>query len=211
MKKTSAVILIGSIVFLTTCIRDTYSPNACFQEDVLPIFISNCTFSECHNSKEKESGYDLTTYAGIMKGITAKHPLRSEIYNTIKSSNPSMPESPYSKLSKKDVYTIKAWIQMGAKNTSNCKGCDTINYTYSARVKPLIQTWCTGCHNSSNPGGGFDLTNYNGVVSSIANNKLLGSLKHLSGFSAMPKNASQLSLCDITAIQKWITAGYPNN
>jgi hypothetical protein len=49
------------------------------------------------------------------------------------------------------------------------------------------------------------------VVSSIANNKLLGSLKHLSGFSAMPKNASQLSLCDITAIEKWIAAGYPNN
>jgi hypothetical protein len=100
---------------------------------------------------------------------------------------------------------------MGAKNTSNCRGCDTINYTYSARVKPLIQTWCTGCHNSYNPGGGFDLSDYNGVVSSIANNKLLGSLKHLSGFSAMPKNASQLSLCDITAIEKWITAGYLNN
>jgi hypothetical protein len=210
MKKTSALILIGSILFLTTCIRDTYSPNACFQEDVLPIFISNCTFSGCHGSKGGE-GYNLTTYEGIMKGITAKHPLMSEIYNSIKGNNPSMPQSPYSKLSKKDVYTIKAWIQMGAKNTSNCRGCDTINYTYSARVKPLIQTWCTGCHNSYNPGGGFDLSDYNGVVSSIANNKLLGSLKHLSGFSAMPKNASQLSLCDITAIEKWITAGYLNN
>lgn len=211
MKKYSILILLSCSVLFTTCIKDIYSPNACFNEDVLPIFISNCTFSECHNSKNKESGYNLTTYDGIMKGITPKHPLLSEIYNSIRGKNPSMPQSPYSMLSKKDVYTIKTWIQMGAKNSSNCKECDTINFTFSKRIKVTMDTWCIGCHNSANPGGGFDLSNYAGVVGAIANNKLLGSLKHLSGFSSMPKNSNQLQQCDINAIEKWIIAGYPNN
>jgi hypothetical protein len=47
-----------------------------------------------------------------MKGIKAKHPLRSEIYNTIKGRNPSMPENPYPKLSSSDVNMIKLWINM---------------------------------------------------------------------------------------------------
>jgi mono/diheme cytochrome c family protein len=49
------------------------------------------------------------------------------------------------------------------------------------------------------------------VVNSIANNKLLGSIKHLQGFSQMPKNGGQISQCEIDAIEKWVNAGYPNN
>ena len=206
--KRNFILIFTSIVLFTTCTKDIYSPNACFQEDVLPIFISNCTYSGCHNSKSRES-FDLTTYEGIMKGVTPKHPLLSDIYTSINGNNPSMPQSPYPQLSKKDVYTIKVWIQMGARNTSNCRTCDTTNFTYSARIKTIMQTWCVGCHNSGNSGGGFDLSNINGVISANTNNKLLGSIKHLPGYFQMPQNAGQLQQCDITAIQKWITAGYP--
>lgn len=208
MKKIIIIALIGSLLSFTTCIKDIYSPNACFQEDVLPIFITNCTFSGCHGSKSRES-YNLTTYDGIMQGITPKHPLLSEIYTSINGNNPSMPQSPYSKLSSKDVHTIKVWIQMGARNTSNCRSCDTTIFTYNAKIKTIMQTWCVGCHNSGNSGGGYDLSSSGGVISAVANNKLLGSINHQVGYSAMPKNAGQLSSCDIKAIEKWITAGYP--
>ena len=196
---------------MSSCTKDVVGPDGCFQEQILPIFISNCAMSDCHNSVHKKAGYDLTNYEGIMNGITAKHPLQSEIYNTIKGNNPSMPIRPYSKLSPKDVTLIKLWINMGAKNSSNCKACDTLIFTYNDRISKTMQAWCTGCHNSGSAGGGFDLSNYNGVISAIANNKLLGSLKHLQGFIAMPQNSGQLPQCEINAIEKWINAGHPDN
>ena len=100
---------------------------------------------------------------------------------------------------------------MGAPNSSNCSNCDSTNYTYSNRIKPFINTWCLGCHSTANAGGGYDFSSYSGVVVSITNNKLMESLKHLPGYSGMPKNAAKLTDCDINAVQKWIDAGYLNN
>lgn len=209
MKKILSLAFLG--ILLTTCTKDSAGPDGCFQEDVLPIFISNCTQSGCHNSKDKKEGYDLSNYDGIMKGITPKHPLQSEIYNTIRGKNPSMPQSPYTKLSAKDLLMIRLWINMGAKNTSNCRNCDTTDYKYSTRISKTMKTWCVGCHNSNNAGGGFDLSDYTGVVNSIASNKLMGSLKHLPGFQPMPKNTNSLQQCEINAIEKWIASGNLNN
>jgi len=212
MKKGFVLLIVFLGIFsLTTCTKDVYMPNACFSEDILPIFVSNCTMSGCHNKIDKEAGYDLSNYEGIMKGINAGHPLTSEIYSTIKGHNPSMPQSPYPKLSSSDISKIKSWIQMGAANSSNCSDCDTSSYTYNARVKVIIQSWCKGCHSTASPGGGIDLSSYSGVVSAIPNNQLLGSLKHLATFSSMPKGTAKLSQCDIDAIEKWINAGFPNN
>lgn len=74
-----------------------------------------------------------------------------------------------------------------------------------------MDTWCIGCHNTASPGGGFDLSTYNGVAASVANNKLLGSIKHMTGFIAMPQGGDKLQDCDINAIEKWINGGFPNN
>ena len=115
------------------------------------------------------------------------------------------------KLSGKEVSYIKIWIKMGAKNTTNCSGCDTSVFSYSGIIQPLMNTWCVGCHSSSNAGGGYDLSNYSGVKISIHNGRLLGTLKHASGFSAMPKGTYKLSDCDISKVEKWINSGYPNN
>ena len=211
MKNKIVLVLLSGLFLLTTCTKDQAGPYGCFQEDVLPIFVSNCTMSGCHNSKDKRGGYDLSNYEGIMKGIKAKHPLSSEIYNTIKGKNPSMPAKPYSKLSSSDVNMIKLWINMGARNTFNCKSCDTTNFGYSGRVKGIMQRWCVGCHNSGNSGGGFNLSDYNGLIKAIPDNKLLGSIKHSAGFSPMPQTGGLVSQCEITAIEKWIANGYRNN
>ena len=100
---------------------------------------------------------------------------------------------------------------MGALNNSNCGACDTTKYTFSNRVNPIMQSWCVGCHNVSNSGGGINLSDYAGVAKSITANRFLGSIKHLPGYSPMPQNGGQISLCDINAIEKWINSGYPNN
>ena len=48
-------------------------------------------------------------------------------------------------------------------------------------------------------------------LNSIANNNLLGSIEHSSGYNTMPQNGSQLSGCQISKIRSWINAGHPND
>ena len=211
MKKIISITILIIIASLTTCTYDVDVPTICFQEDVLPIFISNCTMSGCHNAKQHEAGYDLSNYEGIMKGVHAKHPLSSEIYDVIKGNNPSMPQNPYPKLTRLQVNTIRRWIQQGAQNTSHCSSCDTSNYTFSGRINTIVQTWCIGCHNATSTGGGYDFSTYKGVVAAITANRFLGSIQQTAGYSPMPQNSGQLSSCDITAIEKWILQGYPDN
>lgn len=205
------IYVIAMLIFIglsfSTCTYELSTPDVCFQENVLPVFISNCTMANCHNSANGEE-YDLTTYEGIMKGITPKHPYQSEIYNEIRGNHPSMP--PVNKLSAKDVNYIKVWIKMGAENSSDCSICDSSNYSYSGRIQPLLATWCLGCHSGAAAGGGYNFSTYTGVLPAVSNTKLLGSLQHLSGYKPMPQN-SQLSSCDLNAIEKWVNAGTPNN
>ncbi len=191
-----------------SCSYDVQVPSYCFQEDVLPIFVSKCAQSGCHDGGRKSEGYNLRTYEGIMKGIKAGKPMSSECYTEIRSG--SMPPSKSVQLTQLEKSTIKSWIKAGAQNTSNCSSCDS-TFTYAARIQPLMDKWCVGCHSTSNPGGQYDLSNYNGVVKAVTNSRLLGSIKQQSGYSAMPQGASPISDCDIFAVTKWINAGYPNN
>jgi len=211
MKFKNLIIIFCVSITLSTCKYDVYNPDVCFQENVLPIFVSKCAMTDCHSSNAnsgEEHRLDLSNYEGIMKGVRANHPLLSDVYTSINGRNPSMPVG--GKLTAKEVTYIKLWIKMGAHNTSNCSSCDTTIYTYNAVIKPIMTDWCVGCHSSTNAGGGFDLSTYSGVTASVANNKLMGSIQQLSGHSPMPQG-SKLSDCDIKLIGKWVSAGYPNN
>lgn len=157
--KTILFVLITSL--FATCTYDVYNPDVCFQENILPIFVTKCSISGCHNSSSHAAGYNFSDYEGIMKGVKPKHPYQSEVFNVIRGNNPSMPVG--QKLDEKEVTYIKLWIKMGAQNTSNCSSCDTSSYSYSGRIKPVITTWCIGCHNSTNAGGNYDFSTYNGV------------------------------------------------
>jgi uncharacterized membrane protein len=205
-----AIVLLLALTPLVyqSCTYDTPVPSYCFQEDVLPIFVSKCSQSGCHNAIDKEEDLDLTNYNGIMKGVKAGKPMSSECYTEINSG--SMPPSNSVQLTQLEKSTIKAWIKAGAENTANCNTCDS-TFTYAARIQPLMDKWCVGCHSANYSGGQYDLSNYNGVVKAVTNKRLLGSIKQQSGYSAMPQGTSPISDCDIIAVTKWINAGHPNN
>jgi cytochrome c553 len=207
---TIATILV-IIVFQLSCDKKVGNKDLNFNDQILPIFISNCAGSGCHNSKDMAAKYDFTNYEGIMKGVVPKKPLRSEVYTNIKGANPSMPIAPYNKLKQAEVELIKLWINMGAPNSISKSDCDSIYVTFSKSVQPILESWCVGCHNTSNKSADIDLSNYDGVKFSNLNNRLLGSIKYLDGFSKMPKNSIQLSDCDIAKIEKWIKTGAINN
>ena len=63
-----------------------------FQYDVLPILVSSCATSGCHDAVTKADGYQLTDYANaIKKGISAGRATNSKVY--IEIANGSMPPS----------------------------------------------------------------------------------------------------------------------
>jgi hypothetical protein len=208
----SIVILISLLTFYR-CTKNKIVPNLCFNKTILPIFISKCTTSGCHSggNGRREDRFNFTTYEGIMESVTPYHPLLSSVYTECSGINPSMPPDNYAALTNDELYSIKYWIHTGAKNQNDCNvSCDTINVTFSGKILPLFNTWCTGCHNASNNGGGYDLSTYVGVKNAVLSNRLMGSINQLNGYSKMPK-VGKLDVCDIIAVQKWIDAGFQNN
>lgn len=87
--------------------------------------------------------------------------------------------------------------------------CDTASVTYSGKIQPIMTASCIGCHSGSNASGGFALETHAGVAA--ASGRLLGAIKHSTGYSAMPQNASKLGDCQIAQIEKWLNSGAPNN
>jgi uncharacterized membrane protein len=191
----------------STCSADT----AYFQQQVLPIFVSNCAMSGCHDNASHKEGITTTSYSSIMAGgIRAGNPGSSKLYSVI--ANGSMPPRPYSKLTQDQINTINKWITQGAKNNSCVSAtCDTANVKYSTSVKSIISNKCQGCHSASSPGGGYDLSTYTGMKAVVNNGRLWGSINFTAGFSGMPKGGSKLSSCELATIKKWIDAGAPNN
>jgi hypothetical protein len=93
--------------------------------------------------------------------------------------------------------------------TNNCIPAGGV--TYSAEVSAIMQTSCLNCHSQQLGLGGVMLHDYTNVKFYVDNGKLLGSIRHDSGFSAMPQGQAKLSLCNIELIETWITAGALNN
>lgn len=183
----------------------------CFESSVLPIFLTSCAISGCHDAKTKKEGYILDNYNNIIrKGISPGNANGSKLYEVLfETGEDQMP--PDAPLSKAQKDSIAAWINQGAKNTVNCNcACDDTKFTYATIIQPLINNNCVGCHKPSSLGGNIDLSTYNAVKVQVDNGKLLGSVTQAAGYIAMPQG-SKLSDCQINQIKNWISAGAPNN
>src|SRR5690348_11891037 len=65
--------------------------------------------------------------------------------------------------------------------------CDTTNVTYSGKVLPLIQNNCYTCHSGASPSGNVSLDSYSNLKVYADNGKLIGTISHAAGYSAMPQ------------------------
>jgi len=66
-------VLLGSAIYMSSCTYDVATPNVCFQQDVLPIFVSKCANAGCHNPIDFKEKLDFTNYEGIMKEVDHLH------------------------------------------------------------------------------------------------------------------------------------------
>lgn len=93
-------------------------------------------------------------------------------------------------------------------------GCDITVTKFNTEVQPILQQYCMRCHSNSAAtasGGGIKLQDYADVKTNSDNGKLMGSINHSSGFSAMPKGGGKLTDCEILKVQTWITRGTFND
>lgn len=186
-----------------------------FNQQVLPILISNCSMSGCHDQASHEGDVILISYTSVMTtgDIRVGNPGESDLYKKLVDTDPGdrMPPPPQNPLTSQQIDLVRRWILQGADNLTCQSLCDTTSFTFSAAIKPMIELKCQGCHSGVNAQGGIDLTTYANVKLRIDDGKFWGSVNHQVGYSPMPKNGNKLSDCELTQIRKWIEAGSPNN
>jgi hypothetical protein len=184
-----------------------------FENQVLPIFISNCAISGCHDIASAEEEVILTDYSNIIKGIDRGNPEESEYFKVLveDKADELMPRKPDSeegfKLSDENIATVKSWILQGAQN-NYCNECDTTYISFANRVSVIIDQNCAtsvACHGEGSTNAEF--TDYIGVKKA-AENGLIEQRAII--FKTMPPSG-QLPDCDMLVLKKWLDAGAQNN
>lgn len=186
-----------------------------FVNTIMPLLRSGCAMSGCHDAASHKEGVIMTDYQNIITTGKVKpgKPADSKLYEVlIKTNEDRMPPPPRAPFTSEQIAQVRKWIEQGAKNNACTETqCDSVNVSFASHVFPIIQNQCMGCHSGANPSGGILLTNYQQIASvATTNNKLLGTIKHLPGYSAMPPSG-KLDVCSIAKIAKWISDGTPNN
>jgi hypothetical protein len=209
----------------TTCTGNNTSgggnntDSICFVQDILPMILSSCGTTGCHDEITREEGYVLTDYASILSdGVKPFDANDSKIFEAVTDDGDDrMPPSPRPPLTTAQISALRTWINDGALNSDCPDGsCDTTGtISFLAQVDPLLQGNCVGCHNSTLANGGVNLSSYAQVkiyAESLRDGTslLAGVTGRLPGFVAMPPTFS-LDACNIRLIGLWIEQGSLNN
>ncbi len=185
-----------------------------FQQQVLPILVSNCAVPGCHNTATDDNDWiQITDYTSLMNSGIVQD---GDLMDAITDSDPDdiMPRPPQNPLTSDQISIINAWINAGAPNNScTSLSCDTLNVTYSGTIRPLIQQRCQGCHSGPTPQGTIDLSTWAGVNAVVVDGRLADAIQHQGTAVAMPPGgaANKLPDCNIRQFLLWIEAGAPNN
>lgn len=108
----------GFLIFtLVYCFTHTgYPALANFEQDILPIFASNCL--GCHHQTDPAAGLQLISEETILRGsakrtvITPGDPDASVLIQSIRqTASPKMPPDPLLPLSESEIQRIEAWIR----------------------------------------------------------------------------------------------------
>ena len=187
-----------------------------FQNQILPLLISNCSEPGCHNEIDHQEGVIITSYQSLLatvENVTLNNWDENKLMKVLLEDDP-LDRMPYNKppLPQTQINLIAAWIQQGAQNNGcneNYGSCDTANVRYSTFVRPLVQARCQGCHSGSAPQGGIDLSGYAGVQAIANNGKMLAAITRTANW--MPKGGAKLDDCTVKKLKAWINAGALEN
>lgn len=89
-------------------------------------------------------------------------------------------------------------------------GCDTAGVSYSAFLRPLLDSKCTpSCHSGSQPTGNLDFSQFAVVRTAATDGRLYAAVTR--SVDWMPQNGPRLDNCTLAKIDAWIKAGALNN
>lgn len=186
------------------------SDTVCFNTEVLPLYVSYCASSGCHDVTSHREGVITTSYGYIMNGIRPKNVNGSPYYTIIGNG---MPPRSHAQLTNTQVAVIKKWIDQGALNTSCTNVCDTTVYTYNGAIQAILTNNCAGCHGTSPGSANIYIGTYASAKAYISANKsIFNNAVNYSTSIATSKRmppAGKLVDCKLLQIQKWINNGYP--
>lgn len=195
------------LVEVNSCDTDTVY----FQNTILPLVVSSCATSGCHDEASHKDGIVLTDYTSIIRTgkIKAGDPEDSEFFESLTDKGDDlMPPPPLAAFNTGEVDLIRIWIEQGALNNECMLPCESYAHSYSDVIWPMMEQYCTGCHNPSYPGGGISIEGYDDLVGLANTGSLMGSIRYEQAYSPMPTN-QQLPDCKIAQVQKWIDEGFP--
>lgn len=89
--------------------------------------------------------------------------------------------------------------------------CNPIDVSYSGDVAPIMKNHCNSCHNLGTQSGGVRTDIYSELKIVADNGRLVGSIKHQDGYTAMPQGVDPLNSCNVSEIEVWITEGTKDN
>jgi Planctomycete cytochrome C len=211
---TDTIGIVDTIPIDTPCDPDSVY----FEAQVLPILISSCAKSGCHDAASHEEGIIMDSYANVMQTAEVKpFDLNSgKLYEVITETDPDkrMPQPPNAPLTQDQIQLIANWIQQGAQNLKcdpDFGACDSLNVSFSQTLNPILNTYCVGCHSGPAASGGVSLDAYSGVKTVAQSGKLYGVISWETGFPQMPQGGNQLDACTIAKFKSWIDAGAPEN
>jgi len=180
-----------------------------FQNSVYPVILSGCAKSGCHDQTTQKGDLILDNYTDIYRQIVPFDPQNSRLYFMLFSNSDGRmpPDSPFSTEQKSIIYW---WIKQGGyNNRCDSTGCDSTNVTYTLSIQPILQVWCVGCHGGSSPANGLSLDTYDNARACAQGGRLMGALRHETGYKYMPNSGGMLSPCEIALFQKWIDLDEP--
>ncbi|MBI1185358.1 hypothetical protein GC194_13890 [bacterium] len=187
-----------------------------FESEILPLLQSGCAKSGCHDASSRREGVVMDGYKNIINTgrVSPGNASRSKLYTVLISSGERMmpPYSGGGPFTQDQIDLVKKWIDQGAKNNKCVQSsCDTAQVTFSASVQPILKTYCQGCHNNNLPSGNVNLQGYTNVKTAVDRGRLMGSIRHKNGYSAMPQGGAKLDDCSLRKIAIWIKDGANNN
>lgn len=89
--------------------------------------------------------------------------------------------------------------------------CETNGMSYTTDILPIIEANCYTCHRTGSTITSISLEGYDKLKTAALNGSLVGAIKHLQGYVAMPQSGAKLSDCNISKIEAWINDGIQNN
>jgi len=107
------------------------------------------------------------------------------------------------------LFLITACSKSNGTSKSFSSSDCTSTISYKTDIQPIMNTYCTSCHQPGNAKGGYELSTYSGVTSNT--NKVLASMLHNSGSEPMPDNGDQLSDDLLKKMYCWVNQGAKNN